>query len=201
MQTCSCFSVGVSVARNRSVTLVLSRWADTISRKRRQERGAGKNHEPLKETAVWKVKKYILFGKKGFVYCIFIACLATVANIVLTLSHWLPTQTEESKIRMTDQPATGPEVAAFFLPDTVQTYNFSGTRIHAVISLLQHWLKIGKVNVVSNFSWSKSIIMLPVRTNGEQTRPKNSSCYSSYKFTYIWWTQQWSMKNVMCFTM
>lgn len=48
-----------------------------------------------------------------------------------------------------------------------------------------------------NFYWSKSVTMLPFRTNGEQTSQKNSSHYFSRKFTHMWRLQQQATKYEM----
>lgn len=90
MQTCSCFSVGVSVARNRSVTLVLSRWADTISRKRRQERSWEKPWTFERNCCLKSKKVHTLWEKRLcllYFYCMLSYCGKYSIDFVTLTSH------------------------------------------------------------------------------------------------------------------
>ena len=130
-----------------------------------------------------KKKKAYCLGKKQcvwWIYCMFGYC---VKNCLL--DHVGPPCTWRKQIRKMDWPA----VSLGVLLSSSGTLS-ADAQLQWVKSLWGDFLPALMQSLQSKCSWnfhcSKSVTL---RTNGEQTRQNNSSCYFSCKFTHIWCMQ------------
>ena len=139
---------------------------------------------PLKESAVSKVRKkaYCLVEKLcvWWIYCMFGYCVKNSVYLTMLTSH-----ANEGNIIKMDWPA----VSLGVLLSSSRTLS-ADAQLQGGKSLWGNFPPALMQSLQSkcswNFHWSKSVTL---RTNGEQTRQNNSSCYFSCKFTHIWCMQ------------
>ena len=173
------------MTRSRSVTL----WSypDGLMLFGGGSRGAMENRGPLKETAVWKAEKCILFGKKLcllYTYCLFSYCVKYNVYVIRLTSHnkWRKPRSE----RLTGMPRAWKLLLSSSLTLSAQTQLQWGPNVYTLVPP-PPLMKNPQGKCSYSFYWPQSIIMLPFKTSGGQTSQKKSlHAFFSRKFIQIW---------------